>query len=149
MILIADSHISIKNNNVDDFFQMLQKVEETEHDIIFLGDIFDLWISIPRYQTEPQLKFLDWCSKEKNNRIVGFIEGNRDFFVQKYNEKHFSWVEKNSRTIEINNKKIFLCHGDAINVNDKQYQILRKVTKSMFIEFLFKFLPFGPSLANK
>ncbi len=148
MILIADSHVSENNKNVENFFEMLNKIAQTKHSVIFLGDVFDLWISIPRYQTEEQLRFLKWCSDEKKKRTVGFVEGNRDFFVKQYNSDFFTWVEENSLSLKVNNKRFFFCHGDAININDKQYQYLRKITKCSFTRMMFKILPFGSFIAN-
>ena len=150
MILIADSHVSKKNDNIADFFSMLDCIAKSHHDIIFLGDIFDLWISIPRYQSEEQIRFLDWCITEKQNRTVGFIEGNRDFFVKDYHSDHFTWCEIGSHAINFNNKKkLMFCHGDGINTKDIRCQFLRKSTKCLFTKFVLKYIPLGPFIAKK
>ena len=44
LIIITDAHISNENRNVVDFFFMLEKLAANDDDIVFLGDIFDLWI---------------------------------------------------------------------------------------------------------
>jgi len=45
MIIIADAHIDESRGNESAFFQMLEAIEKTDHDIVFLGDIFELWIA--------------------------------------------------------------------------------------------------------
>ena len=62
MIIIADAHVDAAGNNVSDFFQMLQAIEKTDHDVIFLGDIFDLWVALPRYEKDIHRAFSRRCA---------------------------------------------------------------------------------------
>ena len=61
MIIIADAHVDDAGGHKADFFQMLRAIEKTNHDVIFLGDIFDLWIALPRYEKDCHKAFLAWC----------------------------------------------------------------------------------------
>src|SRR5210317_281851 len=49
MIIITDAHISKAKGNHAIFFKMLESLEKNNQDLIFLGDIFDLWVALPRY----------------------------------------------------------------------------------------------------
>jgi UDP-2,3-diacylglucosamine pyrophosphatase LpxH len=81
MIIIADAHIDEACGNDTDFFRMLHALENNDHDVVFLGDIFDLWIALPRYEKNSHRQFLSWCQEQKSHRSIGFIEGNHEYFV--------------------------------------------------------------------
>ena len=69
MILIADTHAG-NEGDVDEFFQMLHALEKTDEPIVFLGDIFDLWIGIKRYEDDEHRRFINWCTEQKSKRSV-------------------------------------------------------------------------------
>lgn len=146
MILISDSHVSIAHNNQSAFFQMLERLEQRSDPLVFLGDIFDLWVSLPRYQEPYQKRFLEWCDRlVKSGRTVGFIEGNHEFFVVERNSSCFSWSSPSGHQ---EGETLFV-HGDLINKMDKNYLRFRKITKNPIAKTLVRFMPMGPRLAHK
>ncbi len=146
MIIIADSHISSGTYDEKIFFRMLKSFEQNTRDIIFLGDIFDLWIALPHYEEEIHKKFLLWCKKEKCRRKICFIEGNHEYFVACNRSEYFSWCsDKSWKSVE---GGLVFCHGDMINDRDKNYLLLRKSLKNKFTKKIISFLPYGPEIAN-
>jgi len=145
LIIISDAHVSEKNKNLDEFFRMLSALSKMNGDIIFLGDIFDLWVGLKPYQMSYHRDFLAWCKAEKNNRMVGFIEGNHEFFISRNYADSFSWCEERGR----NHQGILFVHGDLINIEDKNYLKFRKLTKNRWSEICVRWLPFGPSLVDR
>jgi len=146
MILITDTHIKGTIQGNEEFFSMLELFSQTEHDIVFLGDIFDLWLGIPEYEKPIHHKFIKWCLEEQNKRKIIFLEGNHEFYVfDKYShlfhnkDKDF-WIDEK--------KEIFFTHGDLINKEDNNYLILRKITKNNICRLFLKILPFGKNLVN-
>jgi UDP-2,3-diacylglucosamine pyrophosphatase LpxH len=137
MIIISDSHVS--NETADEFFKMLEMIENTDLPVIFLGDIFDLWISIPRYEKSNHKKFLKWCKEQKNNRTIGVIEGNHEFFVAREHHNCFTWADKE----EFTKDGIVYIHGDMINTNDKGYRLLRVLSKNLIMKAVFTYIPNG------
>jgi hypothetical protein len=81
--MIADAHISRTQGNVEAFFEMLAALEDGPSDVVFLGDIFDLWVALPRYENEQHRMFLSWCQRQKGHRRIGFVEGNHEFFLRR------------------------------------------------------------------
>ena len=81
MIIVSDAHINKSRGNHSEFFKMLAAIEKTEHDLIFLGDIFDLWIALPRYEEDIHVNFIAWSREQKDSRTIGFLEGNHEFYV--------------------------------------------------------------------
>ena len=74
MIIIADAHIDESRGNESVFFQMLDAIEKTDQDVVFLGDIFELWIALPHYEKGSHRSFLTWCETQKRRRTVGFMQ---------------------------------------------------------------------------
>jgi UDP-2,3-diacylglucosamine pyrophosphatase LpxH len=142
MIIIADAHIDDASGVESDFFQMLQVIEKTDQDVIFLGDIFDLWVALTRYEKESHKLFLSWCKNQKEHRTVGFIEGNHEYYVADEKKDHFSWCSDDASWKD--DKGNLFCHGDQINRRDKNYLRFRKYTKNKICKTIVRFFPFGP-----
>lgn len=146
LVMIADAHISRKQGNVEAFFEMLTALERLACDVVFLGDIFDLWIALPRYENEVHRTFLSWCRRQKRYRRIGFVEGNHEFFLAQGHAAAFTWCTHRPwwRDAEGN----LFCHGDRINRHDRHYLIFRKFTKNPIAKAVARGLPRGPHLVH-
>ncbi len=144
MLLITDSHVS--NGNAAEFFDMLDTIARTtREEVVFLGDIFDLWIALPRYETAIHRDFLDWCRRQKAVRTVGFVEGNHEFFLTQEHPECFTWCDPACWRDE--HGHLFI-HGDLVNRRDVNYFRFRKLTKGFLVKTLLRCLPFGPKIAD-
>jgi len=146
MIIIADAHIDESRGNESVFFRMLGAIEKTDHDVVFLGDIFDLWIALPRYERGIHKTFLAWCEAQKHLRTVGFIEGNHEYFVAAQKKEYFSWCT--DAAVWPDAKGHLFCHGDQINQRDKNYLRFRKISKNQITQTITSHLPFGPRIGE-
>ena len=146
MIIIADAHIDESRGNESAFFQMLDTIEETDQDVVFLGDIFELWIALTRYEKGFHKSFLAWCETQKQRRTVGFIEGNHEYFVAAQRKNSFSWCTERAGWPDANG--LLFCHGDQINRRDRNYLRFRKIAKNQICQTVVRFLPFGPGIAK-
>ncbi|MDM8537397.1 metallophosphoesterase [Desulfobacterales bacterium HSG17] len=144
MIIIADAHVGGHLGNVVSFFNMLTAFEKTQHNIVFLGDIFDLWIALPGYEKKIHKDFLAWCKEQKKHRTIGFIEGNHEFFLASQKKDFFSWCTDLPCYKE--GDTLLFCHGDTINQKDTGYLLFKKLIKNFLVRFILMRLPFGPEL---
>lgn len=144
--MIADAHISRNQGNVEAFFEMLTALENGPGDVIFMGDIFDLWVALPRYENSQHRMFLSWCQRQKGHRRIGFVEGNHEFFLAQGHAAAFTWCTHLPwwRDAEGN----LFCHGDRINRDDRNYLVYRKITKNPITRTLVRGLPQGPRLVQ-
>ena len=147
MILITDAHISKSKGNHDVFFKMLESLEKNSQDLIFLGDIFDLWISLPRYEEDIHREFTAWCREQKKHRTVGYLEGNHEFYLAAERGANFTWCSQNPW--QEDSTGILFAHGDQINRKDKHYLGFRKLTKNKISKFIMNHMPFGPQFAQQ
>ena len=123
MIIITDAHISKAEGNHAIFFKMLEFLERNNQDLIFLGDIFDLWVALPRYEEEIHRDFIAWCRKQKSRRTIGYIEGNHEYYLADERELDFTWCSMNAWRRDATG--VLFVHGDQINRKDKNYLVFR------------------------
>lgn len=145
--MIADAHLTCRKPE-DGFFRMLDAAARLPGDvgIIFLGDVFDLWIALPGYENDEHRRFLDWCRREKEKRKIIFLEGNHEFFVAKAYRDAFTYTDENAYRDGV----LQWLHGDRINKRDYAYAVLRFILRNPLTRgFLWLVGPtFGPSLAR-
>jgi len=146
LILIADAHVSAAKGNVETFFEMLSRLGQTGEDIVFLGDIFDLWIALPRYEKDIHKRFLEWCDGVRRDRTIGYVEGNHEFFVAEERAERFTWCEPESRLDERANA--LFVHGDLINRADVSYLRFRKATKHRAMKAFVRRAPLAPTMIS-
>jgi len=149
LIIVADSHIhGGAIGKADEFFKMLEHFKRLHHDIVFLGDIFELWIALEGYEGELHRRFLDWSREAMEKRSVGFIEGNHEYFVGEERKGFFTWVSDSERLLE---GGTLFAHGDLINVRDRKYRLLRLLVRNGVSKAIMKLASgsLGPRLAEK
>lgn len=146
MIIVTDAHVSRARGNVTAFYKMLAAIENTAHDLIFLGDIFDLWVALPRYETDIHRNFTAWCREQKKNRTVGFLEGNHEYYLANQRAEAFTWCSNDAWWQD--DAKTLYVHGDQVNRRDRNYLRFRKLSKNRIAGYILRSLPFGPGIAN-
>lgn len=148
-VLVADCHIRSNSDAEGDFFEMLDRIAEfSPAGVIFLGDIFELWIALDGYESLGHRKFTEWCSGHKSEMEIGFIEGNHEFYVSDTHRNAFSWINDTGYTF---GNGIHFIHGDLINRADYKYLLLRKLVRNPFTRFLLRLTAsgIGPRAAEK
>lgn len=147
LIIVTDAHVSETYGNIAPFFEMLEGLSAQDEDIVFLGDIFELWVGMTRYEEALHGRFLEWCRSEKARRVIGFVEGNHEFYVAKKHADCFTWSSSTGH-FDTASGTLFV-HGDLINRTDKNYLRFRKITKNPVTKAMVAIMPRGPGLAKK
>jgi len=146
MIIVTDAHVSKARGNDTAFYKMLASIEKTGHDLVFLGDIFDLWIALPRYETDIQHNFISWCREQKKHRTIGFLEGNHEYYLANQRAGAFTWCSNDAWWRD--DGGTLYVHGDQINRQDKNYLRFRKLSKNRIAKYILRGLPFGPKITD-
>ena len=160
---LSDAHLgsrAIDNPKVHQqtLITMLQSMAKDATAIYLLGDIFDFWCEY------------FWCdrSKEQYRPILETIKSMTDkgiqihFFIGNHDIWTFGWLAKQTgiilhrkpESIIINDKKLFLAHGDGIVPTNyieqlpksiqkkiRSFIFLRKIFHNPFLQILFRLLP--------
>ena len=146
MIIITDAHVSKANGNHATFFEMLEYFKGIQQDIVFLGDIFDLWMALPGYENHIHHQFVAWCREQKRQRTIGFLEGNHEFYLAAVKSEAFSWCSADAWYRD-DTGSLFV-HGDQVNRRDRSYLVFRQLIRNRLTRRILCHLPGGPRLAE-
>jgi UDP-2,3-diacylglucosamine hydrolase len=155
---ISDIHLGLQSKSEEEKKEKklvsFLKYAETHCDELFIvGDLFDYWFEYKRvyqkgfYRTLSALKDLS----EKNIKLHYFI-GNHDFLHRDFFEKEFNaTMYDDPLSIELNDKKFFIAHGDGLVSNDTGYNILKWILRNKFFQWLYSLLhpDLGISIASR
>lgn len=137
-LLIADAHVQSSGISLERFREMLRWIEGTEYDVVFLGDVMDLWVGVPRLQEPHHREFLEWCRREKSRRRILFLEGNHEFFVAAHQGDAFTACAEDGIALG----DCLLAHGDMAAA-PRGHRIFRWWSKSALAHVLLKWMPFA------
>lgn len=120
--------------------------------LFLLGDIFDFWFEymavVPKYYTR---LFGKLATMADSGVKIYFFKGNHDMWTFDYLTEEIGIEIIDEEWIgEIDGKKFYLHHGDALWSGEPGYKFIRKVFRSSWAIWLFRRLHpnFGISLAN-
>lgn len=114
-----------------------------EADALFLvGDIFDFWYeyrqAVPKGYTRFLGKVAEWAD---SNIPIAFFGGNHDMWMWDYFAEEMGIpVFYDCEVWQINQKKIYIGHGDGLGPGDYTYKFLKKVFRNPFLQWLFRSL---------
>ena len=149
LIFVADPHID-SNNDQEYFLKFLQYVKDCKNSLYILGDLFDIWIG--SFKSDYKL-IIEYLKDLKEYGIkIGYVEGNRDYQIANkfkgviFNEADDKFLEK-----YFAGKRIYISHGDLVNIRDKQYRFWRWLSKNKMSSSIFNIFPeeLGKIIADK
>ena len=107
--------------------------------LILNGDVFDLWFTWKTVMIKGYFPILKKLAdlRESGCRII-FIAGNHDFWFRDFLTDYLSIeIYKDSFSETIDDKKIFVTHGDLYTKNDVRYKIFRSLVRNKFVMWIF------------
>lgn len=138
---ISDIHLSENNPHLTNAFKtFLNESKESCTHLFILGDLFEIWIGDDddsSFNQEIKKILTDFNS---NGPETFFMHGNRDFLVgEDFAKETGITILPDPYTLEINNQKVILSHGDFLCTDDKDYidfrnQVRDKDWKNNFLE---------------
>ena len=145
IFVVADAHLEAGDSLDGEFREMLSHLSRTSHDVLFLGDIMDLWVGKERYEQGCHREFLQWCRSELPHRRIYFVEGNHEFFVAGNHAEDFT--EAVAGTLMLG--RALFQHGHAIQGNPFSFnRLFIPLCKSWFGNLVLTCMPFGCAFAN-
>lgn len=150
ILLITDTHLTEHSPVREVFRSLLEKTAASDYDVLFMGDIFDIWIGCSGYETEIHKEFMEWCRREKTKRNLWFLEGNHEFFIRRNRSGYFTEVFSHSALLD--GGAFYAMHGDLVNYHDKFFTLLRASLRnpiSYFLIRLFGYTGLGTAFSGK
>ena len=129
---ISDIHLSDKHPELTQaFFTFLNESKEACTHLYILGDLFEAWIGDD--DTTPLAQEVKSALRAftDNGPATFFIHGNRDFLIgQTFAEETGITILPDPYTLNINNQKIVISHGDFLCTDDVDYITFRNQVRS-------------------
>lgn len=142
--MFSDLHLQ---NPLDPLYPLFLKAlnaPQNELDAVVLaGDIFDLFVGKNEHFYRENRDFFSQIETlVKRNVHVYYIEGNHDFHLQEKFTSHGIRLHDESIVLSfMNQKKIFIAHGDLVDLSDDGYLRLRTFFRSSAVKWLVNHLP--------
>ncbi|MDD2900636.1 MAG: UDP-2,3-diacylglucosamine diphosphatase [Desulfuromonadaceae bacterium] len=135
-IFIADAHlVSPGDNNYRLLLRFLSELEGELDTLYILGDLFDFWLGFPSQPFTEYDAVIDVLERlvHRGCNLV-YFEGNHDFHLGAvFSQRLKARIHTGPSTEFVQGKRLYLCHGDQINNNDRLYRLLRFLLRTRLV----------------
>lgn len=141
--LIGDSHIGLSDGDEAKMVAWLDRLESRRPAQLYLnGDLFHYYIGDAKFATASVRKLFERVRQLRDSGVaVHYIEGNRDFFLQRsLAAESVSSIALEGR-FTAGNREFLVVHGDMINDHDWPYRAWRFASKNPLTRLAVKLLP--------
>lgn len=116
LLVISDVHLGTYGCHAGELYQYMKSIEPKT--VVLNGDIVDMWQFRKRYWPAEHMKvmkqIISWASK---GVAVHYITGNHDELLRKFVGFELGSLSiRNKLVLEIDQKRIWLFHGDVFDV---------------------------------
>jgi UDP-2,3-diacylglucosamine hydrolase len=141
--LLSDLHLAESTPRV--FEAWAAHLRHTDADAVFiLGDLFEVWIGDDMAQRGFEARCAEVLSAAAAERTVGFMAGNRDFLVGDAMLEASGVLRLVDPTVVLAfGQRVMLSHGDALCIDDVDYQRYRSIVRRPGVQRAFGALPFA------
>lgn len=149
-IFIADAHlVSQHDTNYLLLLRFLRELEGEVDTLYIMGDLFDFWIGFQSHPFEQYDAVLDALERlvSRGCRLV-YFEGNHDFHLGAiFSQRLHAEIHTGPSIQCVQGKRLYICHGDQINREDRLYRLLRLLLRTRIVAAGARHFP--PSWALK
>lgn len=99
--------------------------------VILLGDVFEVWVGDDSRSDAFEAEITSMLADASARRCIGFMVGNRDFLVGSAFMQSAGLLAMPDPTVLVAfGERILLSHGDALCLDDHDYQAYRSIVRS-------------------
>ncbi len=131
-LFISDLHLEASRPEIgEQFLSFLEGEAAGAEALYILGDLFDSWIGDD--DPNPHFAVMKGAIRDlvDSGVPVYFMHGNRDFLIgDRFSEETGVTLLDDPETVDLYGEQVLLSHGDALCIDDVQYQQVRLMTRS-------------------
>ena len=144
----SDVHLGAGDGNASRrteqrFVKWLDKVAEDATAIFLVGDIFDFWYEYGKVVPKGYVRTLGKLAELSDRGVkIYFFIGNHDMWARDYFEQECGIeIIRHPKLFELAGKKIFIAHGDNMNISGKPLlKLMNWGFRSKVLRLLFSWL---------
>ena len=145
----GDTHFKFQKSSqeykkIEKLSQFLKTISEENNkgSLFIMGDLFDYYFEYKNKTPEHYKEIFTLLNDIRQKGFdIYFVAGNHDYWIGDYLKSCVEDCFLNDTTVEANNKKFYITHGDGILSWDKSYRLLRCILRSKLFITLFSLLP--------
>ncbi len=118
---------------------LLTEIMPMTENLWLLGDIFDFWWEYKSVVPAGYVRFFAKLLEFTDNNIPVYIfSGNHDIWLKSYLAKELNVkIFHKPLKIELQNKQVYMAHGDGLGKGDYDYKFLKKIFTNKFLQWGF------------
>ncbi len=124
------------------FVRWLDTIKEDAAVLFLLGDLFDFWFEYKTVVPKGFVRVLGKLAELKEMGVeIHFFVGNHDLWMHDYFHEELNIpIYHTPQVFEFDQKRFFIGHGDGLGPGDKGYKRMKKVFKSPFFQWMFRWV---------
>lgn len=121
--------------------ELIERNRPATH-LFLVGDIFDIWAGGHEYYSKLYAPITDRLIElQKTGVEVHYFEGNHDMHMARFWQKHGVNVWVDPKIFQLGAQRVYIEHGDMINLNDLAYQRYRRFYRHPLTRLLIECVP--------
>lgn len=139
ILFICDAHLGSGTNEEQKkriLINFLRRLSPQSVSVLYvLGDLFDFWFEYKSVILSRNFHVLSALGDVVDRGVeIHFVVGNHDFWAGDFMEKTVG-VKVHHDPIEINldGRRVYICHGDGLNPYDRGYLLLKAVIRNKVV----------------
>ncbi len=148
LYIFSDAHLGCgtpaqESHKLAKITELFELVRADNSRLIILGDLFDFWFEYKHAIPKEHHTILTMMTDLVREGItIDYVSGNHDFWMDDFFIRHIGInLHRDTLTLEYENKKLFLIHGDGLAPGDKGYRFLKRILRHPLNIWLYRKLP--------
>lgn len=144
---ISDVHLGLQMPEIEKqkerkLVSFLQYCAKDAAELYIVGDLYDYWFEYRRVYQKGFFRTLTALQDLVESGVkVHYLIGNHDFMHRDFFPKEIgASLYEDAITVTLDGKRFFIAHGDGLVVNDMGYNILKKILRNKFLQWLYSFV---------
>ena len=119
--------------------KLFARIKDQPGPLYILGDLFDFWFEYRSVIQAGHFEVLaEMLELRRSGVDITLLAGNHDYWTGSFLEKQLGInIVKDDLTIDLDGKKVLLCHGDGLDPSDRGYKALKAVLRNPLSIWLF------------
>ena len=144
--VFSDLHLTNSESTLYQAFLTALQAPSCPNDVVvFSGDIFDLLLGNSSYFRRRYLEFFEAVDRLVSSGVtVHYIEGNHDFHIRSLFSSGVKFHDEAVELIDTSQSianKIYIAHGDLVDLADHKYLRLRRVLRQKWVQYSCSLIP--------